>query len=101
MPLSNAQKRQISAALDVLATKTLLFDWSTQWVSVHDGNTSQLGGLKPGCRQDSAAPKLYWVGIFTVSNKRIVPPPLIQASFAAVPDTATAVAALRVALANA
>jgi hypothetical protein len=39
------------------------------------------------------------VGIFTVSNKRIVPPPLIQASFAAVPDTATAVAALRVALA--
>jgi hypothetical protein len=39
------------------------------------------------------------VGIFTVSNKRIVPPPLIQASFAAVPDTATAVAGLREALA--
>jgi len=54
MPLSNAQKKLIAAALDVLATKTLYFDWTTQWVSVHDGNTSQLGGLKPGCRRDSA-----------------------------------------------
>jgi hypothetical protein len=95
----NVQKKQITAALNVLANKTLYFDWTTQWVSVHDGNTSQLGGLKPGCRQDSANPKLYWVGIFTVSNKRIVPPPLIQASFATVPNTATAIAELRKALA--
>ncbi|KAJ8475198.1 hypothetical protein ONZ51_g6707 [Trametes cubensis] len=98
MPLSNPEKTRCRAALDILATKTLYFDWSEQWASIHDGNTSQLGGLKPGSREDSKAPKLRWVGLFNAgSNKRIQPPPLVQASFAAgtVPTTAEVVEALR------
>ena len=65
---------------------------------MHDGNTSQLGGLKPGCRQDSAHPNLYWIGIFKSANKRIQPPPLIEVSFATAPDTSTVVEALRTAV---
>jgi hypothetical protein len=99
LPKQNAQRTQISAALDVLETKTLGFNWDIQWGGAHDSGTSQLGGLKPGSRRDSAAPNLYWVGIFSVNNKKIVHPPFIQASFAAEPDTATAVAGLRQALA--
>ncbi|KAI0719993.1 hypothetical protein C8T65DRAFT_736172 [Cerioporus squamosus] len=94
-PLSNADKKRCRAALDILATKNLQFDWSANWASVHDGNTSQLGGLKPGCRQDSAAPRLYWVGLFNSKDKRLVPPPLIQAYFPGPPTTAEAVQALR------
>ncbi|KAI0779700.1 hypothetical protein C8Q74DRAFT_1367541 [Fomes fomentarius] len=95
MPLSNADKKRCRAALDILETKNLQFDWTPNWTSVHDGNTSQLGGLKPGCRQDSAKPNLYWVGLFNSSNKRLVPPPLVQASFATPPTTAQVVQALR------
>ncbi|KAI0329995.1 hypothetical protein GY45DRAFT_1371100 [Cubamyces sp. BRFM 1775] len=101
MPLSNADKKRCLAALDILATKTLHFDWGTSWASIHDGNTSQLGGLKPGSREDSTAPKLRWVGLFNSgSNKRLQPPPLVQVSFAAgtVPTTAQVVEALRAAV---
>ncbi|KAI0699416.1 hypothetical protein BC835DRAFT_567744 [Cytidiella melzeri] len=96
MTISNADKKRCNAALDVLATKTLSYDWSSSWASVHDGATSQLGGLKPGCRQDSTGARLYWVGLFNAgSNKRVQPPPLVQASFDHVPTTAEVVAALR------
>ncbi|KAI0699414.1 hypothetical protein BC835DRAFT_568015 [Cytidiella melzeri] len=89
-------KRRCNAALDILATKTLSFDWSPNWASVHDGATSQLGGLKPGCRQDSSGERLYWVGLFNSgSNKRIQPPPLVEASFSSVPTTKEVVDALR------
>ncbi|KAI0329996.1 hypothetical protein GY45DRAFT_1371101 [Cubamyces sp. BRFM 1775] len=101
MPLSGADKRRCLAALDVLETKKLYFDWSANWASIHDGNTSQLGGLKPGSREDSAAPKLRWVGLFNAgSNKRIQPPPLVEASFPAgtVPTTEEVVEALRAAV---
>ncbi|KAH9886208.1 hypothetical protein C8Q73DRAFT_795387 [Cubamyces lactineus] len=101
MTLSNADKKRCLAALDILETKTLHFDWSANWASIHDGNTSQLGGLKPGSREDSAPPKLRWVGLFNSgSNKRLQPPPLVQASFPAetVPTTAEVVEALRAAV---
>ena len=91
------------AALDVLETKTFNFDWSPSWASVHDGNTSQLGGLKPGCREDSTGnPKLKWVGLFrsAARNKRIQPPPLVQASFTDEPTTQEVVDALRTAVNN-
>ncbi|KAI0688277.1 hypothetical protein BC835DRAFT_1522462 [Cytidiella melzeri] len=98
--LQSADKKRCLAALDVLETKYLSFDWSPNWASVHDGNTSQLKGLKPGCRQDSTGDYLYWVGLFNAgSNKRVQPPPLVQASFRFAPITAEVVAALRAKLA--
>ncbi|RDX54308.1 hypothetical protein OH76DRAFT_1326190, partial [Lentinus brumalis] len=91
----NADKKRCRAALDILETKQLQFDWGPNWASVHDGNTSQLGGLKPGSRRDSAAPKHYWVGLFNSRDKRLIAPPLVEASFANPPTTAEAVEALR------
>ncbi|KAI0742398.1 hypothetical protein C8Q80DRAFT_1122700 [Daedaleopsis nitida] len=98
MTLSNADKKKCREALDVLETRTLHFDWTSQWLSVHDGATSQLGGLKPGCRQDSADPKHYHVGLFRAANKRIQPPPLVEASFPTAPSSADAIKALRAAV---
>ncbi|KAJ2916272.1 hypothetical protein MD484_g4150, partial [Candolleomyces efflorescens] len=101
MPLSKKEKTAIGDALDIIATRDVSWTWDANWKAGHNSNTSQLGGYKPGSRQDSKDPKLYWVGIFTSKNKSIEPPPLITASFAAVPTTAQAVAALRTALENA
>ncbi|KAJ7195484.1 hypothetical protein GGX14DRAFT_377030, partial [Mycena pura] len=95
----NYDKKRCHEALDILLTKNLQWDWGVNWTSVHDGNTSQLAGLKPGCRRDSAKPNLHWVGLLPVSStKRVFPPPLVQASFANAPTTAEVVAALRAAL---
>ncbi|KAI6144459.1 hypothetical protein BKA82DRAFT_1004024 [Pisolithus tinctorius] len=99
--MNKATKKKIAAALDVMEDQEIAFVWNSSYSAVHNAKTSQLGGLKPGSRRDSAAPNLYWVAMFESKNKQIIPPPLIQASFATEPDTATAVAGLRVALENA
>ncbi|KAI0697877.1 hypothetical protein BC835DRAFT_1413385 [Cytidiella melzeri] len=93
--ITPADKARCRAALDVLATRNLYFEWSPNWSSVHDGNTSQLEGLKPGSRRDSAGARLYWVGLLNVSGKRVQPPAVVQASFANPPSSAEAIAALR------
>lgn len=96
--MNRRQKERIGRALDVMATRTITFTWEANYTAAHNAKTSDLGGLKPGSRQDSAPPNLYWVAMFESNSKRIIPPPLIAASFQNVPDTATAVAGLRVAL---
>lgn len=96
--MNSKQKKQIARALDVMATRTIAFTWEANYTAAHDAKTSDLGGLKPGSRQDSDPPNHYWVGMFKSSSKKTTPPPLIEASFQEVPDTATAVAGLRAAL---
>jgi len=96
--MNKKMEKEISDALDVMATRDITFVWDTGYSAVHNALTSQLGGLKPGSRRDTFEPKLYWVGLFESKNKRIIKSPLIQASFATAPDVATTVAELRKAL---
>ncbi|KAI6021037.1 hypothetical protein EDC04DRAFT_2901592 [Pisolithus marmoratus] len=93
--MNSATKKRIAAALDVMEDREITFVWSSSYGAVHNANTSQLGGLKPGSRRDSASPNLYWVAMFESKGKQIIPPPLIEASFATEPNTPTAVAKLR------
>lgn len=77
------------------------FTWGANWAKAHNANTSQLGGLKPGSRQDSADPKHYHVGMFAAANKNIQGAPIIQASFDHAPTSAEAIEALEAALEHA
>ncbi|KAI5999059.1 hypothetical protein EDD15DRAFT_2363076 [Pisolithus albus] len=97
-PLNSRQKQRIRQALDVMATRTITFTWEKNYAAAHNAKTSELGGVKPGSRRDSAPPHFYWVAMFESGSKRIILPPLIAASFPSEPNTATAVAGLRAAL---
>lgn len=88
--------------LDKLEDRQVSFTWDVKWSRAHDANTSQLDGYKPGSRMDSTDPPEYHVGLFETSSKQIKGSPVIQASFAAEPESvAVVVAALREALAEA
>ena len=61
----------------------LQFDWDpNKWHAVHNGKTSQLGGLKPGCRLESfGEPPAKIVGLFRASGKKISGTPLVVIKF--------------------
>ncbi|RXW15880.1 hypothetical protein EST38_g9975 [Candolleomyces aberdarensis] len=100
-PLSKSMKKDIEEALDVMAGETITWAWEATWQKAHGAKTSKLNGYKPGSRRDSQDDLLYWVGMFTVSNKNIGGSAWIQASFTTEPSTADAVAALKTALQSA
>ena len=81
--------------------RELSFTWGANWQKVHNANTSQLGGLKPGSRQDSASPHDYWVGMFASGGKNIQGNALVQASFPHEPTSEEVVDALETALKSA
>ncbi|RXW17717.1 hypothetical protein EST38_g8125 [Candolleomyces aberdarensis] len=97
-PLPKKTKTAIEEALNVMAGETVAWTWQANWNKGHGARTSKLNGFKPGSRRDSKGGRLYWVGIFTVSNKDIGGPAWVQASFATEPSTTDAVTALRAAL---
>ncbi|KAL1747316.1 hypothetical protein HDZ31DRAFT_32183, partial [Schizophyllum fasciatum] len=93
----NAQKQACRSAISVIESKTIYFDWGVSWAVVHGATTSQLGGLKPGCRKDSKGSS-YHVGLFNSRNKQIIPPPLVEAAFDHSPTTKEVCDALRAAV---
>ncbi|KZT67989.1 hypothetical protein DAEQUDRAFT_728526 [Daedalea quercina L-15889] len=81
--------------------REMSFTWGANWQKVHNANTSQLGGLKPGSRQDTASPHHYWVGIFAGAGKNIQGNAIVQAAFDHEPSSAEAVEGLEAALKSA
>ncbi|KAM6494841.1 hypothetical protein JOM56_009464 [Amanita muscaria] len=82
--LSKAEKKALHEALDKIKVNDLVdLAWELQYATVHGVGTSQLGGYKLGSMRGTDAQ--YRVGIFRTAKKKLIPPPVVSAAWAAVP----------------
>jgi hypothetical protein len=87
--MQSAIRKKINEFLDLTKDRldkgqgqALTFSWDQvgKWIKVHNGASSQTGGdYKLGCMLDSSGH--YKVGVFTLKNKMILPPPLAYVSY--------------------
>jgi len=82
--LSKAEKKALHAALDTIKANEIHPDWDMDsFVPIHGVGTSKLGGFKLGSMRGADA--VYRVAIFRTAGKKLVPPKLVAAAWAAVP----------------
>ncbi|KAM6490131.1 hypothetical protein JOM56_014450 [Amanita muscaria] len=95
--LSNKSKELLLAVLDkVDETRLIDLTWEPKYEKVHGVGTSKLEDYKLGSMKGTDAQ--YHVGIFRSVDKRLIPPPLVVASWPAAPDGAQIISGLRMEL---
>lgn len=75
---------------------TFMFNKDGNWGGVYNANKSTLCGLMFGCRQNTREPRLFWVGLFGMTNDKMdtVNKKYVEVSFDQEPTTLVVIDAL-------